>query len=192
MEGETLFSFLALTSEFSSFDCFSDRIFSTLPRRTKRAVSWSDALKNCVGDSSGSFETAPLRCVKRRRRPISRFRTSRVDEPAQENKEREPTKKRDFDGCAYRVCGEARRWTATKTRRRWNASLFLLAERENAQRGDPSGAEDEDNIHQRIRFTERNTGDEVEEENEENNRRKGRRSDAKEFGHIAVPKGLRR
>lgn len=65
MEGETLFSFLALTSEFSSFDCFSDRIFSTLPRRTKRAVSWADALKNCVGDSSGSFETALLALRKK-------------------------------------------------------------------------------------------------------------------------------
>lgn len=192
MEGETLFSFLALTSEFSSFDCFSDRIFSTLPRRTKRAVSWSELLRIASAIRAVRLKRRFSRCVKRRRRPISRFRTSRTVESAQENKEREPTKKRDFDGCAYRVCGEARRWTATKTRRRWNASLFLLAERENAQRGDAPGAENEDNIHQRIRFAERNTGDEVEEENEENNRRKGRRSDAKEFGHIAVPKGLRR
>lgn len=45
MEGETLFSFLALTSEFSSFDLFSDKIFATLSRRTKRAVSWSELLR---------------------------------------------------------------------------------------------------------------------------------------------------
>lgn len=67
-----------------------------------------------------------------------------------------------------------------------------MAERKNAQRGDAPGAKDEHNVHQQIRFAERNTGGEVEEENKENDRRKGRRSDAKEFGHIAVPKGLRR
>jgi hypothetical protein len=70
--------------------------------------------------------------------------------------------------------------------------LFLLTKRENAQRGDAAGAKNEHNVRQRVRFAEGDAGDEVEEENKENNRRKGRRSDAKEFGHIAVPKGLRR
>jgi hypothetical protein len=85
------------------------------------------------------------------------------------------------------VGGETRRRRALSS----FAILLLTAERENAQRGDAAGAEDENNIHQRVRFTERNTGGKVEKENKENDRRKGRRSDAKEFGHIAVPKGAK-
>lgn len=68
--------------------------------------------------------------------------------------------------------------------------LFELAQRENAQRGDARRAEDEDNVHRRVRFAERNSGDEIEKEDEKHDRRKRRRSDAKEFGHDAVPKGL--
>lgn len=68
--------------------------------------------------------------------------------------------------------------------------LFELAQRENAQRGDARRAEDEDNVYRRVRFAERNSGDEIEKEDEKHDRRKRRRSDAKEFGHDAVPKGL--
>lgn len=178
MEGETLFLFLTRLRNFldptaapkeraRDFASFKKvfRRFEPPPRREKTNDRNSPRRKR-----RRTPRTKRRKKIKNANRRKTRFRRLRVS---------------DLSGA---VSTRRRK----KRRRRGDASLFQLTERKNAQRGDASGAEDEHNIHQRVRFAERNTGGEIEEENKENDRRKGRRSDAKEFGHIAVPKGLRR
>ena len=132
------------------------------------------------------------RRTKRRRKGSANLERSGIKRSRKKIKNANRRNKRPISTVARIVGRRSAPVAVEKKRRRGNASLFLLTERKNAQRGDASAAKDENNIHQRVRFTERNAGGKVEEENKENDRRKGRRSDAKEFGHIAVPKGLRR
>ena len=160
------------------------------PRRGNRAVRRKGALS----------QKAKRRRNKRTFKRLDSAREKEISERSNDSARRKKIKNANRRKNA--ISTVARLGTATeraskrrrfKARRRFgDASLFLLAQRKNAQRGDASGAEDEDNIHQRVRLAERNTGGEIKEKNKENERRKGNRSDAKEFGHIAVPKGLRR